>query len=71
MLQQNHIFATLVSSTRTHIVYTGINHVTAILLVVWARFGFTVGLADNELSFISNGFSQHKAEKLWALELVR
>lgn len=36
-----------------YIVYTGISHVTAILLVVWARFGFTVELveSDNELPF--------------------
>lgn len=71
VLQLNHIFATLVSSTRTHthIVYTGINHVTTILLVVWARFGFTVGLA--ELSYISNRFSRYKAENLCAVELVK
>lgn len=31
-----------------HVVYAGINHVMAILLAVWARFDFTVGLEDNE-----------------------
>lgn len=47
VLQQSHIFATQKFLTHiTYIVYTGINHVTAMLLVVWARFGFTVGLAD-------------------------
>lgn len=53
-----------------HIVYTGISHVTAMLLVVWARFGFTVGLADNELPFILNGFSWQKGN-LCAVELVK
>lgn len=54
-----------------HVVYTDINHVTAILLAVWARFDFRVGRADSELSFILNTLPAHKAEHLCAVQLEK
>lgn len=54
-----------------HVVYAGINHVMAILQAVWARFDFTVELVDNELPFVFNGFSRHKAENVCAVQLVK
>lgn len=54
-----------------HVVYTGINHVTALLLAVWARFDFRVGRADSELSFVLNGFPTHKAEHVCAVQLEK
>lgn len=54
-----------------HVVYAGIDHVTAILLAVWARFDFTVGRVDNEPPFIFNGFSRHKAENVCDVQLVK
>lgn len=54
-----------------HVVYTDINHVTAILLAVWARFDFKVGRADSELSFILNNLPAHKAEHLCAVQLEK
>lgn len=73
VLQQNQILehSFLAQEHITYIVYTGIHHVTALLLVLWARFGFPVGQSDNELSFISKGFSRHKAESLCAVELMK
>lgn len=46
------------------------NHVTVVLLAVWARFNLTVGLVDSELSLISNGFANHKEEAECAVEPV-
>lgn len=43
----------------------------AILLAVWARYDFTVGLVDNEPPFIFNGFSRHKAENVRDVQLVK
>lgn len=54
-----------------HVVYAAINHVMAILLAVWARFDFTVGLVDNEPPFFFTGFSRHKVENVCDVQLVK